>query len=80
MKEIGTDRFIFENEIYEIKQYQTIHNEYKVVLYKNGHRANPFNYKVGQDYTIYHQENAFQKLLQVAKDDIKEGLVFGKRL
>ena len=47
MKEIGTDRFIFENEIYEIKQYQTIHNEYKVVLYKNGHRANTFNYKEG---------------------------------
>ncbi|MFZ4401444.1 MAG: hypothetical protein ACOYO1_15520 [Bacteroidales bacterium] len=80
MKEIGTDRFIFDNEIYEIKQYLTIHNEYKVVLYNKGHRANPFNYKVGQEYAYYHKEDAFEKLLQVAIDDIKEGLVFGKKL
>ncbi|NVN96407.1 MAG: hypothetical protein HXX18_14120 [Bacteroidetes bacterium] len=80
MKEIGTDRFIFENEIYEIKQYKTASNDYKVVLYKNGQRANPFNYKVGSDYTTYYKEDAFDKLLQIAKNDIIDGFVFGKRL
>ncbi|MFZ4740577.1 MAG: hypothetical protein ACOYLE_05390 [Bacteroidales bacterium] len=80
MKEIKTDKFIFDNEIYEIKQYQTASHGFKVVLYKNGHRANPFNYKIGRDYTIFNKENAFDKLLQVAKNDIVEGFVFGKRL
>jgi len=80
MKETGTDRFIFENEIYEIKQYLTADNGYKVVLYKNGQRANPFNYNVGRDFSMFHRENAFEKLMQIAKADIKEGLVFGKKL
>ncbi len=80
MKEIGTDHFIYENETYDMKQYQTAAAGYKVILYKNGQRANPFSYKVGRDYTIYHRENAFEKLLQIAKNDIIEGLVFGKRL
>ncbi|MEI6696697.1 MAG: hypothetical protein WCO13_11570 [Bacteroidota bacterium] len=80
MKEIGTDHFIYENEIYDMKQYQTAAKGYQVILYKNGQRANPFNYKVGRDYSVYHSENAFEKLLQIAKNDIIEGLVFGKRL
>jgi hypothetical protein len=80
MKEIATDQFTYDNETYDIKQYQTAASGYKVILYKNGQRANPFSYKVGRDFTMYHLENAFDKLLQIAKNDIMEGLVFGKRL
>ena len=49
-------------------------------MYKNGQSTNPFNYKVGSDYTTYYKEDAFDKLLQIAKNDIIDGFVFGKRL
>jgi len=82
METIRTDNFVFEKETYEIKLYRTA-NGYKVISYKNGKKANPYNYNVsfavGQDYEVYHGEKGYEKLIKIAKDDIKQGLVFGKK-
>ena len=83
MKEIKTDNYAFDNEIYEIKAYRT-DNGFKIISYKSGQRANPYTYSVSDmtdfDFKIYTGENAFEKLMQVAKDDIAQGFVYGKKL
>jgi len=84
MKEIlKTSTLEFENKVYEIKLYR-IENGYKVESFCDGQKVNPYSYSVndleGQNYEIYHGEKAYEKLIEVAKNDIREGLIYGKKL
>ena len=83
MEEIETYTYDFDGDTYEIKLFRT-GNGFKVISYKDGQRVNPYTYCVNDinayDYRIYMGENAHEKLIQVAKDDIADGLVYGKKL
>ena len=83
MKIIKICNYIFENDNYEIRLFRTIRG-FKIISYKQGQRANPYSYSISNisdsDYEIYYGEKAYEKLIQLAKDDITNGLVFCKKL
>ena len=83
MTEINTESFQFNGQTFEIKTFR-LDNGFKVVAFKDGQRVNPYNYSVTDEknfhYAIYSGEKGVEKLVNVAKSDIENGLIYGQKL
>ncbi len=87
MEIIKTDDFEFNDEVYQIVLYRN-KNGFMVKAFKNERAVNHYTYSVDfntdfiteKDYELYYAEKAYERLMQVAKKDIEEGLTFGNKL
>lgn len=79
----NTETFRFDGKTFEIKIFR-IENGFKVIAFKDGNRVNPYGYSVTDennfDYAKYAGEGGIEKLINVAKSDIENGLVYGQKL